>query len=39
MDIEYSKHWLRKQKSKKKDITNDVIEYAIKNSRILNDKY
>jgi len=39
MDIVYSKHWIRKQKKKKKDITNDVIEYTIKNSQILKDKY
>lgn len=39
MEIEYSKHWIKKQKSNKKDITNDVIEFAIKNSDILKDKY
>ena len=39
MEVEYSKHWIKKQKSKKKDITNDTIEFAIKNSKILNDKY
>ena len=39
MKVEYSKHWIKKQKSKKKDITNDTIEFAIKNSKILNDKY
>jgi len=37
--IEYSKHWVGKQKSKKKDITNDAIEFAIKNSETLKDKY
>ena len=35
MEIEYSKHWIKKQKSKKKDINNDAIEFAIKNSKVL----
>ncbi len=39
MKIEYSKHWLKKHEKKKKDITNDKIEYALSNSRILKDKY
>ncbi|MFH1585737.1 MAG: DUF4258 domain-containing protein [archaeon] len=39
MDIEYSKHWLRKKRVKKKDITDDKIEYAIRNSRELKDKH
>jgi len=39
MNIIYSKHWLNKQGRKKKDITNDKIEYAINNSRELKDKY
>ncbi len=39
MEIEYSKHWLKKQKEKKKNITNDTIEFALKNSLILKDKY
>lgn len=39
MKIEYSKHWIKKQKNKKKDITNDMIEYAMDNSRELKDKY
>ena len=39
MEIVYSKHWLKKQEKKKKDITNDTIEYALKNSRELKDKY
>ena len=39
MEIEYSKHWLRKHLKKKKDITNDVIEFAIKNSIESRDKY
>ena len=38
MEIEYSKHWLKKHARKKKDITNDAIEYAINNSRIMNDR-
>ncbi len=38
MGIEYSKHWLRKHEKKKKDITNDAIEYALKNSREMKDK-
>ena len=38
MKIIYSKHWLRKHQRKKKDITNDVIEYTIKNSRVMNDR-
>ena len=39
MEMEYSKHWIKKQKSKKKDITKDIIEFAIKNSGIIKDKY
>jgi len=39
MEIEYSKHWLKKHEKKKKDITNDAIEFALKNSRELKDKY
>ena len=39
MEIEYSKHWLKKHTKKKKDITNDAIEYAIKNSGEMKDKY
>jgi len=39
MRIEYSKHWLKKHNKKRKDITEDMIEYALNNSRILNDKY
>ena len=38
MDITYSKHWIKKQKSKKKDITNDIIEFALKDSIVLKDK-
>lgn len=39
MEIEYSKHWLRKHSRKRKDITNDMIEYTIKNSNEFRDKY
>ncbi len=39
MEIGYSKHWIKKQKTKKKDITNDMIEFVINNSKILKDKY
>ena len=39
MEIVYSKHWKRKHFKKRKDITNDMIEYAIKNSNELRDKY
>ncbi len=39
MKIEYSRHWLNKNSKKRKDITGDIIEYALNNSQILNDKY
>jgi len=39
MELEYSQHWLKKHIKKKKDITEDAIEFAIKNSRELKDKY
>jgi len=39
MQIEYSKHWLKKSEKKKKDITNHSIEYTLRNSKILKDKY
>lgn len=39
MEIEYSDHWLRKHKNKRKSITKDMIEFAINNSKILKDKY
>lgn len=39
MAIKYSKHWIKKQRSKRADITNDMIEYAINNSRPSKDKY
>ncbi len=39
MEIEYSKHWLKKHLKKKKDITPDVIEFALKNSSESRDKY
>ena len=38
MKIKYSKHWLVKHSKKKKDITNDAIEFAIKNSKELRDR-
>jgi len=38
MDLIDSEHWKKKRKFRK-DITNDFIEYAIKNSSILKDKY
>ena len=39
MEIIYSKHWLRKQSRKRKDITNDMIELCLKNSKELKDNY
>ncbi len=39
MEIEYSKHWIKKQREKKKSITKEAIELAINNSLILKDKY
>jgi hypothetical protein len=39
MKIVYSKHWTQKQKKKRKDITKDLIEYAIANSGESKDKY
>ncbi len=33
-----SKHWERKKKTRK-DITDDSIEYAIQNSKVLRDKH
>ena len=39
MEIVYSKHWIKKQKLKKKDITNEMIEYTINNSRVSKDKH
>ena len=38
MGTYYSNHWLKKHLKKRKDITNDMIEFAIKTSRILKDK-
>ena len=38
MVIEYSKHWLKKNLKKRKDITNDMIEYALINSGAVKDK-
>ena len=38
MKLEYSNHWEKKRKERK-DITDDLIEYCIKNSNKLKDKY
>ena len=38
MEIVYSRHWLKKKLKKRKDISNDIIEYAISNSDELKDK-
>ena len=38
MKFESSEHWKHKRKYRK-DITDDMIEYAIKNSNELGDKY
>ena len=38
MEIIYSKHWLRKHIKKRKDITNDSIEYALNNSSEIKDR-
>lgn len=38
MQFEYSKHWIVKRKYRK-EITNDILEYAITNSDELKDKY
>jgi len=37
MELVDSEHWKRKRKYRK-DITNDIIEYSIKNSNELKDK-
>ena len=39
MEIKFSQHWLKKHIKKKKDITKDAIEFAIRNSREMKDKY
>jgi len=39
MEIEYSRHWKDKKKEEKKNITDDVIEFALTNSPMLRDKY
>ena len=39
MKILYSKHWLRKHLKKRKDITLDMIEFALNNSSESIDKY
>jgi len=38
MVLTYSEHWSKKRKYRK-DITDDMLEYAIKNSNELKDKY
>ena len=38
MSFEYSKHWLKKREYRK-EITEDLIDYCIKNSNKLRDKY
>ena len=38
MEFIESEHWKRKRK-RRKDITDDMIEYGIKNSNELKDKY
>jgi len=38
MGFVYSRHWIRKKKYRSK-ITDDMFEYAIKNSDELKDKY
>jgi len=38
VEIEYSKHWLKKYLKKRKDITPDLIEYTLTNSKELRDK-
>ena len=38
MSFEYSNHWLRKRRYRK-EITDDMIEYAITNSDELKDRY
>ena len=39
MQVVYSNHWKKKQKTKKKDITDDMIEYAISSSQPSRDKH
>jgi len=38
MEIAYSKHWYRKHARKRKDITHDMIEFALHNSTELRDR-
>ena len=38
MSFEYSKHWLKKREYRK-EIMEDLIDYCIKNSNKLRDKY
>ena len=39
MDIIFSNHWLRKHSKKRKDITKDMIEFSLRNSRESRDRY
>ncbi|OGJ20627.1 hypothetical protein A3K73_04870 [Candidatus Pacearchaeota archaeon RBG_13_36_9] len=39
MKIVYSEHWIKKHQKKRKDITDDMIEYAITSSGQLKDKH
>jgi hypothetical protein len=38
MVIEYSGHWIKKRLKKRKDITSDIIEYALNNSKEIKDR-
>jgi len=38
MDFEYSVHWVKKRK-KRKDITDDMLEIVILDSRIIRDEH
>lgn len=38
MEITYSKHWVRKHLKKRKNITDDAIEYAILSSKEARDR-
>jgi len=39
MEITYSKHWLLKNKKKRKDITRDFIEFVLNDSDELKDRF
>ena len=39
MEISYSKHWHREHARKRRDITHDMIEFALHNSREMRDEY